>query len=62
MNNHVEWERCLRVEEGKCHSSEKGGPREVHDSQPHLDSWEGDGVTNPGNYSQACDRQGGDQE
>ncbi|KAK4825859.1 LOW QUALITY PROTEIN: hypothetical protein QYF61_003133, partial [Mycteria americana] len=42
-------ESAQRLEESKCHSSlqegQERGPRELQASQPHLHTWEGDGLT-----------------
>lgn len=41
------------LEESACHSYlEGGGPKELQASQPHLFSWDGDGVNNHGNHFQ----------
>lgn len=40
----------------------KGKPRELQAGQLHLNSWESDRATNPGNGFQAHEEQGGQQE
>lgn len=44
------------LEEWKCHSClqgrNKGKPRELQTTQPHLIPWQGDGAASPGNHFQ----------
>lgn len=61
------WSRWLgEVEESKCCSCTQDGQeevsRELQASQPHLNSWEDDGATDPENHFQAHEWQGGYQE
>lgn len=53
-------------EESKCHGylqgGQEGGSRELQTGQPHLDSWEGEGATHPGNPFLTYEGQEGDRE
>lgn len=49
-----------------CHcylqDKQERGPRKLQAHQPHLDPWQGDGATNPGNYFRAHEEQKSHQE
>lgn len=56
--------RCLRTEGKQMSflSCKKAGRRELQARQPHLDAWQGDASTYPGNHLQMHKRQEDDQE
>lgn len=55
-----------RQEESKCHfyreEGQCSGPRKPQANQPHLESWESGGATNPGNHFKVHEAQKGVQE